>query len=748
MKIRPSIIGRKQDKRADILFFGDSPEEEDARTGRAFTGKAGELLRRLIEVELPGKYIVLDNTVPVWMDGEKINKEVRDRHIEHRKKAIARYRPKVVVLLGEHAIKGMGLKGKPVGNSGRIDRAWNRTVVYGVHPSYYLHNISELPKYTRMFQGIRTALRRSSTARVKRERFEAILTLEALDRALTATEHSLTAFDLETSGLKPGKAIILTAAWASAEGAWAVPLYHKESTLNARQVQKRIMTWWSKGPRIVHNGAFELLWMRHHGGKDPKELYDTLIECRMFNENNPAGLDYAVVQYLKKKPYWLDLPENAGTYDTVALPKLLKYNALDAIYTLKLHEYLTAKFTESEIKLVNELYVPLVKICVSMKERGICLDRDELKRIKVKQEKLIKKLTKAREKEFPGVNVSSPKQMRELLYGELRLRPVRRTRTPGAKRLPSTDSKSIERMVDQEPRLAAIAEERRAKSLLKRILFPWLDEHGIDGYLRSSFSTHGAVTGRFTSSNPNLQNVDRKGAQRTAMVSRFKNGKILQFDYSQHEMRCDAAIAGVEWMLDAYKHGRDLHDETVKRLADIGIHTDRPRAKNVNFSVLYEISPAGLHEQYGIPEAEGRVLLKSWLKMSPEQVRYYGRVRDQMESNKCVTNIFGHKRHVHRTHSRRELRQGGNFGIQSVAFEICGMSMIAAEEYLTDMKSLLILQIHDSVVIDAHPSEVKRLMRVMPKIMEQVDWKSFCPKKKDRELPLMLKADAKADVHF
>lgn len=731
--VRPSLIHGDAPK---ILFFGEAPGPDEVKVDQAFVGKAGQLLRRVLQQELPGRSLVLDNVCPEWL-GDIRNKPMADKlneYAEYRRERIRQVRPAVIVLLGERAMAAFKVKGRPVHRCGEVDEVGGIPAVISVHPSYCLHQPDQVRLYQRVFAAVRSCLapKADDTQGVH------LVAPWIIRSFLNNTREKLCCVDIETSCLKADdpSAIVLTAAIRCGKETIWFGLRHKDSwNSDTDSLEKDFREWWSCGPRIVHNAAHELAWL----GDAP--IVDTLLQAAILAEHKPKGLDYQVTNVLEKPSYWghIDL-KHTPEEDLSALGV---YNANDAWHTWELHLHQRRLMTSAQKIICDEVLFPLRRLLMQMTVRGIAVDRKLLKKLTIRQKAVVTAFQEKVAKAF-GINPRSPKQMREYLYETRRLPVTVLTR----KGLPSAGDEAIAKLVAEHPELQLLQNSRLAESLLSRVFTPWLKHSEADGFLHSAFSLGHVVTWRLSSQDPNLQNVDRDGPQRKALVSRFPGGKIVQFDYSQHELRVFAAQTGCAAMLQAFREKRDVHQDTCDAFRKAGVRTDRKTSKNCNFGLLYGGGPQTLQQRYNIPLKEGYALVRAWDAIYPERQKFYADVEKSLLKHRYVENIFGLRRHLDRPHDPHERRQAYNFPIQSAAVLICYLAMLDVQSWLSDgpWESCIVLQIHDSIVMDCPKNEVKRVSERVSDIMRNVDYPRYTGKRLKNEIPL--EVECKIGDHF
>lgn len=734
--VEPSYIGRRRNH-VDCLFFGEAPGRDEAKEGKAFIGRAGQLLRRVIEHELPNRSCVLDNVVPEVLRGGigKPDNDKRKEYAEYRQDSIVRHNPRVVVLMGEHAFRAFGLKLKPTANVGRILAVdgVGQAVVLCVHPAYALRNPKAgIPMMAEAFKSVRACLRED---RCEGQR------LDNPKSWLNKRAKRLCTLDIETSEYDPRWGRIITAAVACEDEAIWFPVFGAAFPEN--NTLRTLVEWWPKGPRIAHNVPFELAWMRSRQAADPPMVFDTLILQAMVDENLSKGLDDLLLHHFQTEPYWLKIKP---PFDEIPLDRLGPYNLKDALWTQRLFWHLMGKLTKSQERLCKELFYPLQQILVSIEQRGVKCSSDELKRIQKAEKAKLTKIRKKIAETFPGLNPRSHPQMIELLYNKLGLKAQINTK----KRKPSANDEALSRLVKEEPRLKVIQDFRRTQGFLTRVVEPWREFAAVDGFLHTHLRVGHVVTWRLSSSQPNLLNVARDGAERRALVSRFRNGRIVQADYGQHELRVYAAVADDRVFLDGWQKDADFdhHSETARKIRELGVECDRARGKNINFATTYDITEHGLWEKYGIPKREGRKLVQVFKQIHPALPAYHAAVEHEIAEKGYVENMFGLRRRITDPEDQHQRRQALNYPIQSAAVIICYLAMLDLERELVrrKMKALVILQVHDSIVVDCPRNELSRVRKMMKEVMLNVKYRKYTGKRLKNDIPL--RVEIKEGEHY
>ena len=333
----------------------------------------------------------------------------------------------------------------------------------------------------------------------------------------------------------------------------------------------------------------------------------------------------------------------------------------------------------------------------------------------------------------PGLNIDSPKQLADLLYVKLGLRPKGAKKMQGG--LFSTDEKALQTILDDHPVVRKIL-DYRACAKLKSTYVDKLPQciDPADGRVHTTFSQSFAETGRLSSSDPNLQNIpvrtERGKLIRAAVVPRDAGHLLVSADYSQIELRIMAAMSGDESMLDAFAHGADIHRETAARVYDVmpALVTDdmRRTCKMVNFGIIYGISAFGLSQRLHIPRKEAAGLIDTYFRLYPKIRAFMDTsIAKAREAGYAVTAL-GRRRTLRDIASRNATarqsaeRDAINTPIQGTAADLIKLAMVKVDRALkaADLRAKMILQIHDELLFDVPKDEVEQVKALAKREME------------------------------
>ena len=453
-----------------------------------------------------------------------------------------------------------------------------------------------------------------------------------------------------------------------------------------------------------------------HGLKD---LSEQILGYRMIRFEDVAG-----VQERGKPEPTLEGKDPALVAD---------YAAEDADMTLQLEDAIRPKVVEAgAIRALEEAEEPLVKILTDMEREGVRIDVAALKEYGKDLDREILGLVQGiLEYADPGLNVDSPKQLGEFLFGKLGLNSGVSKKTSTGNW--STDEKTLSKLVDAHPVVAKILEYRacsKLKSTYVDKLPTLIDENG---RVHTTYSQSFTETGRLSSSDPNLQNIpirtERGKKIRKAFVARDENHVIVSADYSQIELRLMAAFSKDAAMLEAFRNGEDIHRDTASRVYDVmpAFVTPEMRAKckMVNFGIIYGISAFGLSQRLGVPRREAADLIETYFRLYPKVREFMDSAIEKARATGYATTVLGRRRTLRDINSRNATarqsaeRDAINTPIQGSAADLIKIAMVKVDRALKAerLRTKMVLQIHDELVFDTPLDEVERVKELVRREM-------------------------------
>ncbi len=397
----------------------------------------------------------------------------------------------------------------------------------------------------------------------------------------------------------------------------------------------------------------------------------------------------------------------------------------------KLYKVLTEKMKETQtLELFNNIEMPLVEVLADMQYQGMYVDKTELTKygdeLKEKIAILTNEIYELAEEEF---NINSTKQLGEILFEKLKLPVIKKTKTGY-----STDSDVLEKLKGAHPIIEKILEYRqfvKLNSTYVEGMIPYINKR--TGRIHSSFHQTVTATGRISSTEPNLQNIPTRFELGRKLRKVFKPENSCTYvdaDYSQIELRILAHISEDENMIDAFNKGEDIHAQAASKVLNIPIEEvtkeERSKAKAVNFGIVYGISDFGLAEQIGVSRKQAKEYISQYLEKYSGIKNFMDTIVEEAKAKEYVETLYHRRRYVPELKSNNYMvRQFGqrvamNTPIQGTAADIMKIAMINVFNKLKNMKSKLILQVHDELLIEAYPEELEKVKQILKNEMESV----------------------------
>lgn len=573
-------------------------------------------------------------------------------------------------------------------------------------------------------------------------------------------------FDLETTSLDPRSCEILGIAFATTpHNAYFVDTGAESQITPKMALDKLCVIFQSKQEKSGHNLKFDLSVLLAHDCEVSGPFFDTMLvhtivspdQRHSMNHISEALLGYTPVKLedltqrekqqegelfglesdsseQQEKPSKKRGGKKQLNMSLIPVSELAEYAAEDADITLQIADQLLPALEDcGQASIYREIEAPLLPVLTAMENEGIAMDVTALKEIGNSLAKRISNLSQeiiaAAGRDF---NLNSPKQLGEILFGEMQLvEKPKKTKTGQFK----TDEQTLAALAPKHPIIANILDYREA-SKLKSTYVDALPGHvsARTGRVHTHFHQLMTSTGRLASSDPNLQNIPIRSEAgreiRKAFVPRDSHHTLLAADYSQVELRVMAALSGDESMIQAIMDELDIHAATAARVfnTDIDEVTQEMRrsAKMVNFGIIYGISAFGLSQRLGIGRAEASEIIDTYLKQYPGIKQYMENTIESARENGYVTTLSGRKCWIRNIDSKNgTIRSGAeraaiNAPVQGSAADMIKMAMLKVSNLLSSEKSQtkLILQVHDELLFDLHLSEESSLT---PKIINAME---------------------------
>lgn len=491
--------------------------------------------------------------------------------------------------------------------------------------------------------------------------------------------------------------------------------------------------------KIGQNMKFDILFLRSIGVDVRGRKYDTMLLHYLLDPEARHGMNALAERYLNYAPIEIESLIGRGakqlTMDMVGLERIAEYAAEDADITLQLAQVLRPMVEQAnQMALYEQIEEPLIDVLADMEWTGVRIDSASLAHYSAT---LAEKLNALQERirtmaGEPALNINSSRQLGELLFTKMRI--AEKPKMTKTKQF-CTDEEYLQGFAHEHEIVDLILQYRGVKKLLSTYVdaLPLL-VNPVTGHIHTSYNQAVTATGRLSSANPNLQNIpvrDEIGRPiRAAFVPSDDRHLLLSADYSQVELRLMAHLSGDESLREAFMHGEDIHAATAAKIfgKPIGEVTseERRRAKTANFGIIYGISAFGLSQRLDIPRAEAKALIDGYFASYPKVKEYMERVTEQARKDGYVTTLFGRRRYLADIASRNANarafaeRNAINAPIQGSAADIMKIAMIRVwQQFRAEgIRSRIILQVHDEIVVDMLIGERERVERIVREEME------------------------------
>ena len=564
------------------------------------------------------------------------------------------------------------------------------------------------------------------------------------DWIMEAEKNGEVAVDTETSSLDPHQADLIGVSLSHKIGkACYIPIGHNsEKCIDKDLVLKKLKPLLEdpSTKKIGQNIKFDFIVFFKHGIK-LTAMEDTMLMSYVLDAGkNRHNMDTLSEIHLNHRT--IAFKELVGTgkkqinFSEVDLEQAKDYAAEDADVTFRLYKKFLKSLKEEKMVNIYEIFEkPMLEILAGMEIKGIKVDNKFLKILSSNFEKKIKviqnKVFKLSKKEF---NIASPKQLGEILYNDLKIADLKRTKKGSF----ATSASVLEDLAFKGHQFPQLVLDWRQVSKLKNTYSDSLPEHINPKTKRvhTSFLLAATTTGRLASSEPNLQNIPIKSEDgreiRKAFVAE-KEHILISADYNQIEMRILADLADVKELKKAFKNNEDIHSLTASQIFNVGINKvnqeQRRKAKAINFGIIYGISQYGLAKQINVSNFEAEEFLKAYFSKFPEIKTYMNETIKFCRKSGYVNNIFGRRSHFININDKNfnvrnfQERAAINAPIQGSAAEIMRLAMIRLDKSLTSQKNnktKMLLQIHDELIFETPKEELKRISKIISEEMSSV----------------------------
>ena len=574
--------------------------------------------------------------------------------------------------------------------------------------------------------------------------YETILTDSQLDDwHAKISGAALVSLDTETTSLDPLAARLVGISLSVEPGRAAyIPLAHNYAgapqQLNLDTVLVKLKSWLENAHqhKVGQNLKYDTHVFANHGMHLRGVLHDTLLQSYVLESHKPHNMDDLASRHLGVKTITFEEVAGKGAnqigFDQVSVERAAEYAAEDADITLQLHHALYPQIEKDAklAKIYREIEMPVMVVLQKMERNGVLLDgallEAQSRELGIKMMDIEAAAHKHAEQPF---NLNSPKQIQEILFGKLGIKPVKKTPT-GA---PSTDEDALEQLALDHP-LPKLLLEYRGIAKLKSTYTDKLPRmvNPRTGRVHTNYAQAVAITGRLASNDPNLQNIPVRTAEGRRIREAFiapPGSRIVSADYSQIELRIMAHISRDASLLKAFAAGEDIHRATAAEIFSLELPAvdveQRRYAKVINFGLIYGMSVYGLAGQLGIERAAAQQYMDRYFARYPGVAEYMRVTREQAREQGYVETVFGRRLWLPEIRSSNGMRRQGaeraaiNAPMQGTAADLIKLAMIAVQGWLEadQLKSKLIMQVHDELVLEVPDAEMDVVKKLLPELM-------------------------------
>ncbi|RMF16152.1 MAG: DNA polymerase I, partial [Gammaproteobacteria bacterium] len=565
------------------------------------------------------------------------------------------------------------------------------------------------------------------------EHYQVILTEEALGALLDALKQAPEwALDTETTSLNSMEARIVGLSFCIEAGhAFYLPLAHDypgapdQLDLEPCLAQLRPLLEDPTLRKIGQNLKYDAHVLANHGITLRGIAEDTMLESYVLDAaGSRHDMDSLSLKHLQHKAVSFEDIAGKGkkqlTFNQIDIDTAARYAAEDADVTLRLHQTLRPKLaaTPSLEKVYTDIEMPLVPVLLRMERNGACVDAQKLlEQSQQLAERMAELEKQAHELAGEPFNLGSTKQLQHIFYDKLGYEVLKKT----PKGQPSTAEPVLQELAEKYE-LPAVILEHRSLSKLKSTYTDKLPQqiNPRTGRIHTSYHQAVTATGRLSSSDPNLQNIPVRTEEGRRIRQAFvaPEGKVLiSADYSQIELRIMAHLSGDESLIDAFRHGRDIHSATAAEIFGVPLEAvtsdQRRKAKAINFGLIYGMSAFGLARQINVGRDEAATYMDTYFARYPGVKAYMERIRQQAMEQGYVETLFGRRLYLPDMQSRNRMRQQAaeraaiNAPMQGTAADIIKRAMIAVDDWLQSAgtPAMMILQVHDELILEVPEAE-------------------------------------------
>lgn len=577
--------------------------------------------------------------------------------------------------------------------------------------------------------------------------FETILTIAQLDAWLAKLNAApLICFDTETTSLDPMTAKIVGMSFSVEAGNAAyLPLTHDyfdaPEQLNFAETLAKIKPILENATikKVGQNLKYDCHVLANHGIALNGITHDTMLQSYVFESHKTHGMDALAERHLGLQTISFEQVAGKGakqvSFNQVTVEIAAEYAAEDADITLQLHEAMYPQIAHDDKLsfIYNQIEMPSSACLFTIERNGVLIDADMLR---AQSNEIGAKLVALENQAYAlagqPFNLGSPKQLQEILFDKLGIKPTKKTPS-GA---PSTDEDVLQELALDHP-LPKVLLEYRGLAKLKSTYTDKLPKmiNAQTGRVHTSYNQAVAITGRLASSDPNLQNIPVRSAEGRRIREAFiapAGSHIVSADYSQIELRIMAHLSQDAGMLQAFANNEDIHRATAAEIFGVereSVDNEQRRyAKVINFGLIYGMSAFGLAQNLNIERGAAASYIERYFARYPGVKAYMENTRAEAKQKGYVETYFGRRLWVPEINSPNVQRRNGaeraaiNAPMQGTAADLIKLAMIAVQNWLVSehLQSKLIMQVHDELVLEVPDNELELVKSTLPTLMQNV----------------------------
>jgi DNA polymerase I len=569
--------------------------------------------------------------------------------------------------------------------------------------------------------------------------YQIVDTAEVLNKvadALSRAESFI--FDTETTSLDPRQAALVGISLSTVPGkAWYLPVGHSAgSQLPLQQVIDKLKPLLENHnvPKLAHNGKYDMTVLQKYKVNVRNLSFDTMIAAYLLGEKS-LGLKPLAFSKLGIEMTPISNLIGSGAKQIsmawVDIPKVAEYACTDADMTIRLSKLLEKELKAQGLwKLFAEVEMPLLPVLLRMETNGVALDTAKLREMSWSMSERMAKLENEIYKNVGhAFNINSTQQLGTILYEELKLPKTRKTKSGY-----STEASVLEALKGTHPIIELLLEYRQLAKLKSTYIdaLPALIDPDT-GRVHTSFNQTGTVTGRLSSSDPNLQNIPirtEEGRQvRKAFIAEKDTSLLLAADYSQIDLRALAHLSQDPRLIAAFMQGEDIHATTASQVFTVPLvevtKDMRRLAKTVNFGVIYGMSEYGLEQATELSREQAAQFIKAYFEKYSGVKEYLARTKKEAAEKGYVQTLLGRRRYIPEINSSNAQvrmaaeRMAINMPVQGTSADIIKVAMIQLQHEMDrqGLEAKMILQVHDELLFELPRGEEEKLKKLVLEIM-------------------------------